>query len=73
MSTTRDPREPYRWRTTIRQHLPWFLIELGVAKKGKDCESLGGSHEWYKSDDETSACYHCAVVKPGQLWEANEA
>ena len=42
-----DPDNPYRWRTCIRQRLPWFLIDLGFAAKGKDCESVGGQHYWY--------------------------
>lgn len=60
---------PYRWRTRLRQYLPWFLIDIGVANKGEDCEKVGGQHEWYKKDERTSACYHCKVEKPGQLWK----
>jgi hypothetical protein len=45
-----------------------FLIDLGVAAKGKDCEAAGGQHEWYNEDNKNSACYHCEVVGPGQLW-----
>ena len=60
--------QAYRWRTKIRSYLPWFLIDLGIACKGKDCESAGGQHEWYNQDEQHSACYHCNVVKPGQLW-----
>lgn len=38
--------------------MPWLLIDLGVAAKGKhDC----GDHEWYKHDDVTARCYHCEV------------
>ena len=33
-----DPQHPYRWRTWIRGHLPWFLINLGVAAKAKACD-----------------------------------
>lgn len=58
---------PYRWRTWIRAHLPWVLIGLGVADKGEDCEVVGGSHRWYKKDDDHSACYHCKVVRRDQL------
>lgn len=32
---------PYRWRTAARRRLPWFLIDLGVANKGEDCEKAG--------------------------------
>ncbi|MEP0006919.1 MAG: hypothetical protein ABJ387_10555 [Balneola sp.] len=59
---------PYRKRTWLRSNLPWFLINLGVAKKGKDCEKKDGSHEWYKIDNQSSGCYHCEVVKTGKLW-----
>ena len=48
----------YRWRTRVRRHVPWLLVNLGVAGKGKhDC----GDHEWYKHDDVTVRCYHCEV------------
>jgi hypothetical protein len=52
------PRHRYRWRTRLRRRLPWFLIQRGVAAKGKaDC----GDHEWYKSSDQIDRCYHCEV------------
>jgi hypothetical protein len=67
-----DPRHPYRWRTWIRTRLPWFLIDLGVAHKANDCAAVGGEHWWYNRDDVTSGCYHCDVVRPGQLWKSAE-
>ena len=63
-----EEKHPYRWRTWIRTHLPWFLIDLGIALKGRDCESVGGRHHWYNIDNTTSGCYHCEIVRPGQLW-----
>jgi hypothetical protein len=65
---------PFRWRTWIRTHLPWFPIDLGVAGKGRDCEAVGGWHHWYNIDNESSGCYHREVARPGQLWNgrANE-
>jgi hypothetical protein len=63
-----DRGHPYAWRTWLRRHLPWFLIDLGLANKGKDCETVGGQHHWYNQDDENSACYYCHVVRSGQLW-----
>ena len=60
---------PYRWRTWIRGHLPWFLIELGIADKAKDCEQVGASHSWYNHDERSSGCYHCKVERAGRLWE----
>lgn len=64
---------PFRWRTRIRRHLPWFLIDLGLAAKGDDCEAHGGHHEWYNAGDSVSACYHCKIEKPGQLWTLGDA
>ena len=63
---------PYRWRTRWRRHLPWFLIKFGIAAKGKDCEALGGNHDWYNIDGTTSGCYHCAVSRLGQLWNTTK-
>ena len=68
MSTAAKP-SPYRWKTKMRKHLPWFLIDLGIADKGHDCEAAGGSHSWYNMDGKRSGCYHCKVVKPSCLWE----
>jgi hypothetical protein len=65
--------DPFRWRTRLRRHLPWFLIDLGLADKGDDCEAHGGAHEWYNADDVMSACYHCKIERPGQLWKPAEA
>jgi hypothetical protein len=51
-------RGRYRWRTRVRRHIPWFLLNRGVAKKGaSDC----GDHEWYKATDDEDHCYHCEV------------
>ncbi|WP_238012497.1 hypothetical protein KZZ52_58765 [Dactylosporangium sp. AC04546] len=42
----------------IRTRLPWLLINLGVAGKGKtDC----GDHEWYNAGGGVAHCYHCEV------------
>lgn len=64
-----DPEHPYRWRTWIRAHLPWFLINLGIANKAEDCERVDAQHWWYNIDGQSSGCYHCGVVRPGRLWE----
>jgi len=55
-------RGKYRLRTRVRRHLPWFLVNLGVAGKGRrDC----GDHQWYRADDNVEGCYHCDVgVRP---------
>ncbi len=42
----------------MRRRLPLFLVNRGVARKGrKDC----GAHEWYKSSDAEDRCYHCLL------------
>jgi hypothetical protein len=63
---------PYRWRTRLRRHLPWWLINLGVADKGEDCEAVGGQHHWYNIDGSSSGCYHCKVI-PGPSLDRSDA
>jgi hypothetical protein len=65
-----DRGHPYARRTWLRSHLLWFLIDLGVADKGQDCETVDAWHHWYNRDGETSGCYHCRVVRDGRLWES---
>jgi hypothetical protein len=60
---------PYSWRLKIRGRLPWFLINLGIADKGKNCEDVGAEHLWYNIDDKNPGCYYCKVEKEGQLWK----
>ena len=62
-------RNPYHWRTFLRGYLPSFILNLGVADKGEDCEKLGAEHVWYNIDGKNSGCYHCKIVRPGKLWE----
>jgi len=48
----------YRWRTRVRSRLPWFLLDRGVAAKGRrDC----GEHDWYNANGGVERCYHCAL------------
>ena len=63
---------PYAFRTWLRMHIPWFLIDLGVAHKGKDCEEVGGWHHWYNIDGKRSGCYHCLTEREGELWKSAE-
>ncbi|MDQ3686622.1 MAG: DUF4288 domain-containing protein [Acidobacteriota bacterium] len=35
-----------------------------------NCETIAEAHHWYNLDGERSACYHCKVVREGQLWRA---
>ncbi len=66
--TIKDLPKPYRFRAWIRSHSPWFLINLGLATKGRDCESKGAHHTWYNIDSIKSGCYYCQVERTGQLW-----
>lgn len=65
-------REPYRRRTWLRQRSPFWLIDCGFAAKGKDCEAVGGRHEWYNNGS-GSACYHCRITVDGNAWEIGGA
>ena len=60
---------PYELRLRIREKLPWFLIDLGFAAKGKNCETVGAKHRWYNKSNNLSACYYCKIIKEGKLWE----
>jgi len=68
MRTDQTRRQPFRWRTALRRHLPHWILNFGVAGKGRDCEAAGGAHEWYNRNESTSGCYHCRVVGEGKLW-----
>ena len=67
------PRRLYRWRTALRAALPVPLYRLlwntRLLRKIKDCEAVGGTHEWYNIDDLRSGCFHCQVEREGQLWK----
>ncbi|MEO8236935.1 MAG: hypothetical protein ABI793_06665 [Flavobacterium sp.] len=62
-------RHPYELRLWFREKLPWFLINIGVARKGEDCEKVKAEHEWYNQEENISACYFCKVEKEGSLWK----
>lgn len=51
---------------------PTLVSDLGLTDKGDDCEAHGGVHEWYNADNGLSACYHCRIERPGQLWKTAE-
>jgi hypothetical protein len=66
-------RQPYRRRTWLRQRLPFWVLDLGVAGKGHDCEAAGGRHEWYNQGGHRSGCYHCRASASGRLWLYGDA
>jgi len=65
-------RHPYGLRLWIRKRLPWFLIDLGVADKGEDCELVGAEHSWFNIDRNNSGCYYCKVEVEGQKWKKSK-
>jgi hypothetical protein len=57
-------RPRYRWRTWMRGHVPWALVDF-FPQGLKDC----GQHEWHAYDKATDRCYHCVVgVRPRRLF-----
>jgi hypothetical protein len=65
MSEHEDKRGRYRWRTALRQHLPWVLAER-IPKGSGDC----GDHEWQfvDSDPPRWACAHCVAETIESPW-----
>ncbi len=55
---------PYERRLRLRLRLPWFLIRLGIARKGKDCDIVNAEHKWYNIDNDYFGCYYCRQIKP---------
>ena len=66
-----DWKQPYRWRTNLRFILPGFFVLL--LEKGRNCEEVGASHDWYNIDNGTSGCYHYQVRRDGQLWKVRSS
>jgi len=64
-----DKKHPYRFRLWLREKLPWFLIDLGIAGKGKDCELANAEHRWYNIDNKASGCYYCKKIISGKKWK----
>jgi hypothetical protein len=62
-------KHPYAWRTNLRILLPTPFSRW--LTKGRDCQERGAEHAWYNHDGENSACYHCRIVRPGQLWKSS--
>lgn len=51
----------YRWRTTLRQLLPYTPpLYMLVPKGRKDC----GDHAWYNADNVVEHCLHCIAERP---------
>lgn len=65
-------KHPYEWRLWWRMRLPWFLIKIGVADKGKNCEEVNAKHKWYNADNISSGCYYCKVIGYEQKWRTDK-
>lgn len=63
-----NKQHPYYRKLWLRTKLPWFLINLGIADKGVDCEKAGAKHHWYNTNNTHSGCYYCKTVKEGKHW-----
>ena len=48
---------------------PTEYLERRYPSKSADCEAEGREHRYYDKGNGYSACYHCSVVKPGELWK----
>jgi|GEM_PF-7016591 len=57
-------KHPYELRKRIRVRLPWFLINMGIAAKGKDCKTVNAKHSFYKIDGTLNGCYYCVQEFP---------
>jgi hypothetical protein len=51
---------------------PKEYLDLRHPNDPDDCEAIGETHRWHNLDDNRSACYHCKVIRDGQLWTANK-
>lgn len=60
-------RHLYRYRLWWRSRLPWMLINMGIARKGKDCHNVNAKHSWYKIDDNYKGCYYCRRIEKYKL------
>lgn len=64
-----NKKHPFENRLWWRSRLPWFLINLGIASKGKDCLLVNASHKWYNVDGINSGCYYCKKTSQKIKWQ----
>ena len=55
-------KHSYAYKRWLREKLPWFLIDLGIASKGKNCELINAKHYWYNIDNKITGCYYCKKI-----------
>ena len=51
---------------------PKEYLDLHYPDEPDDCEAIGEAHRWHNLDGNRSACYHCKVIRDGQLWTAKK-
>lgn len=51
-------------RLKIRAILHWFLIDMGIAAKVKDCNNVNANHSYYNIYGTVNGCYYCKQVFP---------
>jgi len=51
------------------QLAPREYLDLHYPDVPENCEAVGERHRWHNLDDQRSACYHCKVIREGQLWK----
>ncbi len=51
---------------------PKQYLDLHYPDESDDCEAIGEAHRWHNLDGRSSACYHCKVIREGQLWKAKK-
>lgn len=64
-----NKNHPYYNKLWWRIKLPWFLIDLGFAKKGINCKHKNALHKWYKIDRINSGCYYCQKITKEINWK----
>lgn len=57
-------RHPYELRKKLRGILPWFLIDIGIAAKGKNCKTVNANHSYYNINGILNGCYYCEQEFP---------
>jgi Domain of unknown function (DUF4288) len=48
---------------------PREYLDIHYPEKPDDCETTGETHRWHNLDDKRSSCYHCKVIREGNLWQ----
>jgi hypothetical protein len=51
---------------------PKEYLDQHYPNEPDDCEAVGETHRWHNLDNMRSACYHCKVVREGQLWKVKK-